>query len=217
MKPRLELFKSLLSNDGSLWIAIDDNEGHYLKVLCDEIFGRSNFVANIVWQKRIQPDMRATIGAGHDHVLVFSKSLSIFKQTLNILEPSEDQLSRYKNLDNDPKGSWISADFMAKGFRPNQMYEIITPSGKRYKPRTGSCWRNIEPVYKKLLSEGRIWFGKDGDSVPRKKTYRSESEGIATWTWWPNSEVGHNQEAKRKVMNFLVWMMLLRHQNPKGY
>jgi adenine-specific DNA-methyltransferase len=198
MRDRLVLLRNLLSDEGSLWITIDDNECHYLKVLCDEIFGRINFVANVVWQKRIQPDMRATIGAGHDHVLVFSKSISIFKYKLNILEQSEDQLSRYKNPDNDPNGPWISADFMAKGFRPNQMYEIVTPSGKKYVPRTGSCWRNIEPVYKNLLGEGRIWFGKDGDSVPRKKTYLSESEGIAAWTWWPNSEVGHNQEAKKE-------------------
>ncbi len=198
MKPRIEILHRLLRPDGTLWITIDDNECHYLKVLCDEIFGRSNFVANVVWQKRIQPDMRATIGAGHDHILVFSKNISLFKQKLNILEQTEDQLSRYKNPDNDPKGPWISADFMAKGFRPNQMYEIVTPYGKKYKPRPGSCWRNIESVYQTLLSEGRIWFGKDGDSVPRKKTYLSESEGIAAWTWWPNSEVGHNQEAKKE-------------------
>ena len=142
--------------------------------------------------------MRATIGAGHDHVLVFSKSITIFKQKLNILEQSQDQLSRFKNPDNDPNGPWISADFMAKGFRPNQMYEIVSPSGKKYVPRAGSCWRNVESVYKNLLAEGRIWFGKDGNSVPRKKTYLSESEGIAAWTWWPNSEVGHNQEAKKE-------------------
>jgi len=198
MRDRLVLLRNLLSDEGSLWITIDDNECHYLKVLCDEIFGRVNFVANVVWQKRIQPDMRATIGPGHDHVLVFSKNIQIFKYKLNILEQSEDQRSRYKNPDNDPNGPWISADFMAKGFRPNQMYEIVTPSGKKYVPRTGSCWRNIEPVYKRLLAEGRIWFGKDGGSVPRKKTYLSESEGIAAWTWWPNSEVGHNQEAKKE-------------------
>ena len=198
IRDRLELVRHLLSEDGSLWIVIDDNECHYLKVLCDEIFGRSNFVANVVWQKRIQPDMRATLGAGHDHILVISKNISLFKEKLNILEQSEDQVNRYKNPDNDPKGPWISADFMAKGYRPNQMYEITTPSGKKYKPRPGSCWRNIEPVYQTLLSEGRIWFGKDEDSVPRKKTYLSESEGIAAWTWWPNSEVGHNQEAKKE-------------------
>jgi adenine-specific DNA-methyltransferase len=199
MYPRLELLQNLLSEEGSIWVTIDDNEAHYLKVIMDEILGRKNFVANIVWQKRIQPDMRATIGAGHDHVLVYSKNLLLFKESLKLLEQTKEQVSRYKNPDNDPKGPWVSADFMAKGFRPNQMYEIITPSGKSYKPRTGSCWRNIESVYLALAKEGRIWFGKDGNSVPRKKTYLSEVEGIATWTWWPNAEVGHNQESKKEI------------------
>jgi adenine-specific DNA-methyltransferase len=198
MRVRLELIFTLLTPDGSLWVTIDDNECHYLKVLGDEIFGRNNFVANVVWQKRIQPDMRATIGAGHDHILVWSKDLSLFKQKLKLLEQSEEQVGRYKNPDSDPNGPWVSADFMAKGFRPNQMYEIVTPSGKSYRPRPGSCWRNIEPVYRQLLAEGKIWFGAAGDSVPRKKTYLSEVEGIAAWSWWTNSEVGHNQEAKKE-------------------
>jgi len=200
MNDRLKIIYNLLSSDGTLWITIDDNEAHYLKVLCDEIFGRKNFVANIVWQKRIQPDIRATIGAGHDHILVFSKNINEFKRNINKLESSESQLSRYTNPDNDPKGSWVSADYMAKGYRPNQMYEIITPSGKKYVPRAGSCWRNVESVFLKLKEEGRIWFGANGDSVPRKKTYLTEVDGIAAWTWWPNNEVGHNQEAKREII-----------------
>jgi adenine-specific DNA-methyltransferase len=200
MRDRLELLRSLLTENGSIWITIDDNECHYLKVLCDEIFGRINFVANVVWQKRIQPDLRATLGPGHDHILVYSKKFVEFKNSLNLLKQSTDQLNRYKNPDSDPKGPWVSADYMAKGYRPNQMYEIKTPSGKKYKPRPGSCWRNIEPVYLQLLQEGRIWFGKEGDSVPRKKTYLSEIEGMASWTWWPNNEVGHNQEAKKEII-----------------
>jgi adenine-specific DNA-methyltransferase len=199
MRDRLKILKNLMRSDGSIWISIDDNEAHYLKVICDEIFGRNNFVSNIVWQKRIQPDMRATIGAGHDHILVYAREISVFKSKLKMLPTTNEQLSRYKNPDNDPRGAWVSADFMAKGYRPNQMYEIITPAGKVLKPRAGSCWRNVEPVYQKLVAEGRIWFGKDGDSVPRKKTFLSESEGIAAWTWWTNSEVGHNQEAKKEV------------------
>jgi adenine-specific DNA-methyltransferase len=115
MRDRIEILRRLLSENGVIWITIDDNECHYLKVLCDEIFGRNNFVANVVWQKRIQPDMRATIGAGHDHILVFSKDLSVFKSTLKLLEQTEEQLNRYKNPDNDPRGPWVSADFMAKG------------------------------------------------------------------------------------------------------
>jgi adenine-specific DNA-methyltransferase len=198
MRDRLELLRRLLTEDGSIWVNLDDNEAHYCRVLMDEVFGRPNFVANIVWQKRIQPDMRSTLGAGHDHILVFARDLSLFKSTLNLLEQSDEQVRRYKNPDDDPRGPWVSADFMAKGFRPNQMYEIITPSGNRYSPRVGSCWRNVEPVYKQLLNEGRIWFGKDGSSVPRKKTYLSEIEGMAAWSWWTNSEVGHNQEAKKE-------------------
>jgi adenine-specific DNA-methyltransferase len=198
MRDRLDILYKLLAKDGSIWINLDDTESHYCKVICDELFGRNNFVANIVWQKRLQPDMRATIGAGHDHILVFAKDISIFKQKLKFLKQTDEQISRYKNPDNDPNGPWVSADFMAKGYRPNQMYEIKTPSGKKYRPREGSCWRNVESVYKQLVSEGKIWFGKDGDSVPRRKTYLSEMQGIASWTWWTNAEVGHNQEAKRE-------------------
>lgn len=199
MRDRLELLRTLLSDDGSIWITIDDNECHYLKILCDEIFGRSNFVANVVWQKRLQPDNRATIGAGHDHILVFAKEYAGFKNALNLLDPSPEQIGRYKNPDKDPNGPWVSADYMAKGFRPNQMYEITTPSGKKYKPREGSCWRNIETVFLELTSQGKIWFGKDGSSIPRRKTYLSELEGMAAWTWWKNKDVGHNQEAKKEI------------------
>lgn len=198
MKPRLDLLRNLLSEDGSIWISIDDTEQAYLKILCDELLGRKNFVASIVWQKRIQPDMRAAIGAGHDYVIVYAKNISVFKQQLKLLKQTEDQIGRYKNPDNDPNGPWMSADNMAKGYRPNQMYEITTPSGKKYKPREGSCWRNIESVYQQLVAEGKIWFGKNGDAVPRRKTYLSEVQGIAAWTWWTNSEVGHNQEAKKE-------------------
>jgi len=198
MRDRLEILRRLLRNDGSLWINIDDNEAHYLKVICDEIFGRPNFIANVVWQKRLQPDMRATMGAGHDHILVYAKDRDRFKEVLNLLEKSQDRIEQYKNPDNDPRGPWVSADFMAKGYRPNQMYKIVSPSGAVYEPRPGSCWRNIESVYKKLHEEGRIWYGKDGSSMPRKKTYLSETEGHSAWSWWPNSEVGHNQEAKKE-------------------
>lgn len=198
MRDRLEILSRLLRDDGSLWINIDDNEAHYLKVICDEVFGRPNFIANVVWQKRLQPDMRATIGAGHDHILVYAKDRDQFKEVLNLLEKSQDRIEQYRNPDNDPRGPWVSADFMAKGYRPNQMYKITTPSGAVYEPRPGSCWRNIESVYKKLHEEGRIWYGKDGSSMPRKKTYLSETEGHSAWSWWPNSEVGHNQEAKKE-------------------
>ncbi|MBF0103315.1 MAG: site-specific DNA-methyltransferase [Desulfobacterales bacterium] len=200
IKPRIEMLHKLLKDDGSLWITIDDTECHYLKVVLDELFGRKNFIANIVWQKRTSPDMRATIGAGHDHILVFAKNVDSFKQVIKPLPKTEGQKSLYKNPDNDPRGTWVSSDFTAQGYRPNQMYKIDTPGGKQYTPPDGRCWKNIEPVFLKLVEEGRIWFGVDGRGVPRRKTYLSESLGQTAWTWWTNSEVGHNQEAKKEII-----------------
>jgi adenine-specific DNA-methyltransferase len=198
MRNRLEVARDLLRNDGSIWMNIDDDGVHYLKVLADEVFGRENFVRNVLWQKRTSPDMRATIGDGHDHILVFAKDIECFKKTANNLPKTEKQKAAYQNPDNDPRGPWVSSDFTAQGYRPNQMYQIVTPGGKKYYPPEGRCWKNIESVFLKLVEEGRIWFGQDGNGVPRRKTYLSESEGQAVWSWWTNSEVGHNQEAKKE-------------------
>lgn len=200
MRPRLEILWNLLSDEGSIWISIDDDERDYLKVLCDEVFMRKSFVASIVWQKRTSPDMRAVISDGHDYVLVYAKNREKFKQVRNKLPLTGEQAESYKNPDNDPRGPWTSSDFTAQGYRPNQMYEILTPSGAVVTPPKGRCWRHLEDVYKELLNEGRLWFGADGCGVPRKKTYLSDSEGVAPWTWWGNKEVGHNQEAKKEVI-----------------
>ena len=200
IRPRLEILWRLLSDEGSLWISIDDDEQAYLKVLCDELFGRNSFVASIIWQKRTSPDMRAVISDGHDYILVYAKNREVFKEARNKLPLTEDQATNYKNPDNDPRGPWASSDFTAQGWRPNQMYTIITPSGKTVTPPEGRCWRQLESVYKQLLEDNRFWFGADGDGVPRKKTFLSESEGITPWTWWTNKEVGHNQEAKKEII-----------------
>jgi adenine-specific DNA-methyltransferase len=186
-------------DDGSLWITIDDNEAHYLKVLCDELFGRKNFVANVVWQKRTSPDARLQLGDAHEHILVFARNKE--KLILSKLPQSERQLKNYKNPDNDPRGVWTSSDYSAQGFRPNQMYEIVTPSGIKHKPSVGNCWKNVEDVFLKLVADNRIWFGKDGNGVPRRKTFLSESDGISAWSWWENIETGHNQEAKKEIIS----------------
>jgi adenine-specific DNA-methyltransferase len=197
MRDRLELIRSLLADDGSLWITIDDNEAHYLKVLCDEVFGRGNFVANVLWQKRTSPDARIHLGGAHDHIMVFAKSVE--RTNFNKLSISDEQAKNFKNPDNDPRGAWASTDFTAQGWRPNQMYALQAPNGLAYEPPPGRCWGNIESEYKRLLAEGRMWFGKDGTARPRVKNYLSESGGISSWTWWTNSEVGHNQEAKKEI------------------
>ena len=197
MLPRLQLLRELLREDGSIWVTIDDNEGHYLKVLMDEVFGRGNFVANVVWQKRTSPDARIQLGAAHDHVLVFAKHVR--KASFNALKLSAEQAKNFKNPDKDPRGAWSSTDFTAQGWRPNQMYEIITPNGTRYTPPAGRCWGNVEPAFKRLQAECRMWFGKDGSGRPRVKNYLSENEGISSWSWWGNEDVGHNQESKKEI------------------
>jgi len=197
MRDRLEIIRRLLSDDGSLWITIDDNECHYLKVLCDEIFGRGNFIANVLWQKRTSPDARLLLGAAHDHILVYSRMANSVH--FNKLILSDEQTGNFKNPDDDPRGPWTSTDFTAQGWRPNQMYKVITPAGTEYDPPPSRCWSNIESEFKRLCAEGRIWFGKDGTSRPRVKNYLNEANGISAWTWWPNSEVGHNQEAKKEI------------------
>ena len=200
MYPRLEMLRDLLANDGSIWISIDDNEGHYLKIVMDEIFGRNNYVANVVWQKRTSPDFRATLGAGHENILVYAKSFELFRSTIKKLPLSNEQQSKFKNPDNDPRGPWVSSDYSAQGYRPNQMYTIKTPGGAEYKPPAGMCWKNVEEVFLELVADNRIWFGKNRNGVPRRKTFLSESEGITAWTWWQNSEVGHTQESKKEIL-----------------
>ncbi len=201
MMPRLKLLRELLRSDGAVFISMDDNEQHTLRILLDEIFGEENFVANIMWQKRTSPDSRVVLGAGHDFIVSYAKNITLFRETLNKLALTDEQEAQFKNPDNDPKGPWVSSDFTAQGYRPNQMYTIVTPIGKKYTPPEGRCWKNIESVYKKLLAEGRMWFGNDGNGIPRRKTYLNEREGSVPWTWWTNKEVGHNQEAKKEIID----------------
>lgn len=196
MYPRLRLLKEFLSEDGSIWISIDDNEAHTLKILCDEIFGRTNFIANIVWQKRTSPEARVSLGDAHEDILVYANGSGNI--SFNKLELNEENFS---NPDNDPRGNWASTDFTAQGFRPNQMYEIQLPNGIRIKPPEGRCWANIESVFLKLRNDNRIWFGKSNDARPRVKKFFSELEGKSSWTWWPNNEVGHSQEGKKESIS----------------
>jgi adenine-specific DNA-methyltransferase len=199
VRSRLELLWTLLSEDGSLWVSIDDTEVAYLRVVLDEVCGRASFVACNVWQKRYSRENREAIGDAHEYIVVYAKDPARFKQTRNKLPLGEKQLKVYKNPNNDPKGPWRAVSLSAQGYRPNQMYEIVSPSGKRHKPPTGSCWKVIEPKYQELLAEGRIYFGKNGDAVPSRIQYLREIEGIAPWTWWPHEDVGHTDEAKKEI------------------
>ena len=202
MRDRLEAIRTLMAEDGSLWITIDDNECHYLKVLCDEVFGRGNFVANVVWQKRTSPDNRLRLGDAHDSILVYKKNAFLGKEIFNQLPVSETRTKDFKNPDNDPRGAWASTDFtgMTGHATPAQFYTITSPSGISYPPPDGRCWALAESTFNRLFADNRVWFGKDGKAKPRLKRFLSELEGQNSWSWWTNAEVGHNQEAKKEVV-----------------
>lgn len=199
IRDRIEIIKNLLSEDGSLWITIDDNEAHYLKVLCDEIFGRKNFIASNVWQKRYSRENREAIGDAHDYVLVYASDADRFKAVRNRVPISEEQAKVYKNSNNHPRGRWRPIPMTAQGFRSNQMYEIVAPGGAVHRPPEGRCWSMIESEFHKLLAAGRIYFGKDNNSQPNVIRFLDEVEGMVPWTWWPHEEVGHTDEAKKEM------------------
>lgn len=162
MRDRLEIIKRLLSDEGSLWITIDDNEAHYLKVICDEIFGRNNFLCDIAWEKRYSPPPDTKdFGYVHDHILVYRKSLSFRR---NLLPLTEDQSGRYKNPDNDPRGPWKAMDYTCRysaDERPNLFYPIRQPNtGEEIFPKRTRVWAMSREVHEKNEREGRIWWGQ---------------------------------------------------------
>jgi len=200
MLPRLQLLRELLREDGSIWVTIDDNEGHYLKVLMDEVFGRGNFVANVVWQKRYSRDNNSAIGDVHDNVLCYARNPELFRSTRNLVDIDEKTRSAYRNPNNDPKGPWRLVPMTGAGLRPNQQYPITTPSGKVVYPSEGRHWAVLEQKYLSYVANGTVFFGKNGDSQPGVIRFLSEVEGLVPWTWWPHEEAGHTDESKKEVM-----------------
>ena len=203
--PRLKLAKDLLADDGVIFISIDDNEQENLKKCCDEIFGADNFIAQMVWQKRTSPDARRIVSAGHEYVLAYIKNSEIGHEVLNPLPFDDADYARYKNPDNDPNGPWISTDCTAQGGHgtKDQFYDMVTPAGRVVKLQEGLCWRYTKKRMEEEIAAGHIWFGSDGNGVPRKKTYLADRAGKTMWTWWPNTEVGHTQEATKEIATLL--------------
>ena len=202
MNERLSIGKNLMSQDSPIFISIDDTEQSNIKSLCDSNYGNENFYAQVIWQKRTSPDARYNLGAEHDFITVYAKDKESFKGSINKLELSEERASQYKNPDNDPRGDWASVDITGqKGHATEgQFYKITTPGGKEMYPPKGRCWALAESTFKDLVADNRIWFGEDGNARPRQKKFLTESEGANLWTWWPNSEVGHNQEATKELV-----------------
>ncbi len=199
MYPRLVLLKQFLREDGSIWISMDESEIGHLRCLMDEIFGRQRFIACNAWQKRYSRENRGAIGDVHEYVMVYAINPDLFQATRNRVQIDERQAAVYKNPNNDPKGRWRGIPMTAQGYRPNQMYEIETPSGRRLRPPEGRCWSTIEREFLRLKAEGRIYFGRNGNSQPNIIRYLSEVEGFVPWTWWPHEEVGHTDESRKEV------------------
>lgn len=204
MRDRLEIIRRLMSEDGSIWITIDDNEAHYLKVICDEIFGRSNFLCDIAWEKRYSPPPDTKdFGYVHDHILVYRKSPSFRR---NLLPLTEDQSGRYKNPDNDPRGPWKAMDYTCRysaDERPNLFYPIRQPNtGEEILPKRTRVWAMSREVHEKNEREGRIWWGAKGtNSVPALKNFFSEiNQGMMPMSLWKHTLAGHNQDAAKEML-----------------
>ena len=199
MKSRLEIAWKLLSDDGTIWISIDDNESHYMKVLEDSIFGRENFLDEVVWQRAYSPvNLKKTFSRSHDYIQVYAKNNSSEKE-LNRLPRSAEANSRYKNPDNDPRGAWKPGDLSVGPAVKENIYPITTPSGRTVLPPNGRSWVYSKDKFNEMIKDNRIWFGKDGINVPSVKRFLSDVKGVVAQTLWTYEEVGHNQDAKREI------------------
>lgn len=199
MKPRLEILRNLLSDNGSIWISIDDDEGHYLKVLCDEVFGRNNFVNTCIWHKKhTRANDAKWFSDNHDFILVYAKNKENWK--LNLLPRTEESTKGYTNPDNDPRGVWASGPCHAKTPNEKDIYPITTPAGRVVMPPSGTSWRFSEKKMSALIADNRIWFGDKGSNIPRYKRFLTDvKDGFVPTTLWFRDEVGDNQEAKKEV------------------
>jgi adenine-specific DNA-methyltransferase len=207
MYPRLKLARNLLREDGAIFISIDDNEQANLKRLCDEIFGEENFVANVVWQKKYSvSNDDPGIAPMHDHVVVFQKSASFNR---NLLPRNEKQLSRYKNIDNDPRGVWTSGEYVSsktKAERPTLWYAIKHPrTGEDVWPDENAVWRYSKDKHEQIVAENRLhWGPNESYQKPRIKRFLSEiQDGTVPSTWWPFDDVGHNDEAQKETADLI--------------
>lgn len=199
MYPRLRLAHNLLTDDGVIFISIDDNEVFNLKKVCDEVFGEENFVANIIWEKKYAPANDAKwLSDVHDNILLYSKNKEEWHPKL--LPRGEEQNSRYTNRDNDPRGVWKAADMTVKSYSSSYDYPITTPSGRVVRPSQGRCWNTSKENFEKLVADNRIWFGENGDNVPAVKKFLTEvKDGVVPVTIWKYTDVGHNQEGRQEV------------------
>ncbi len=202
--PRLELLRELMAEDGSIWISIDEREAHYLKVICDEVFGRQNYLTTITWQRKYSVSNNFKgIATICDYILAFSKSPN-FKN--NLLPRTEESAARYANPDNDPRGPWKAVDYLNQASpekRRNLCYDIINPNNGAVIKNTSKAWKYDPETHRKHVDENRIWWGRNGtNTVPALKLFLAEvRDGMTPHNWWPHEEVGHTDESKKEMIS----------------
>ena len=213
--PRLELLRDLLAEDGSIWVSIDDNEAHYLKVIMDGVFGRKSFVANIVWQKSYTSNQTAKfISDTHDHILLYALNTNRF--SLGKIERTEEQKTSFKNPDNDPRGPWKAENLSAGKFYAAGQFEIVGPTGIKFLPPKNRYWRCNQETYEAWLNDGRITFGIKGEGRPMLKKYLSEMDsGLTPNTWWTHQEVGSNKLASTDLKNLFPGQEVFGNPKPE--
>jgi len=214
--PRLKLSKDLLSEDGAIFISIDDNEVENLKKICDEIYGEQNYVQEIIWIKKFSPQNDAKyFSLNHETLLCYAKNKNSFSRKL--LPPTEEMMKRYKNPDNDPRGPWTSGDCTIGRVTEQDYYPITTPSGRQVYPSNGNVWRFSRETFKKLIDDNRIWFGENGDNMPRVKRFLSETNnGIVPISVWGFEEVGHTQSASQELKKTFDDKQFFDYPKPVG-
>lgn len=203
MLPRLSFARNLLTDDGVIFISIDDNEQANLKKLCDEVFGEECFVAQFIWEKRKTRENRSSISIRHDYVLCYVKDIELLEVSLGLEMMTKAALSRYKNPDNDPKGPWTSVPAIAQAGHgtKSQFYTFVAPNGKSYNLPSGSCWRMTLEKMNEAVAQNKIWFGSDGNGVPRIKKYLSEGkQGLTPESIISSEKGGTNDSAKREIV-----------------
>jgi adenine-specific DNA-methyltransferase len=219
MSLRMKALKEVLSPDGSLWVSIDDSELHNLRQIGDEVFGPENFISSVVWNHRKTRENRRPFSSNHEYILCFAKNAESFKRSRNLLAAPPEIARRYRNPDNDPRGSWqsVSANVQDGHATKSQFYTLAAPNGRLHRAPKGRCWVYNQPKMDAEIQAGRIYFGRDGNAVPRLKKYLSEAKiGVAPSTLWMADEVGTTDSAKKHLLALLTKEAVFDTPKPEG-
>lgn len=219
MYPRLYLARNLLREDGVIFVSIDDHEVENLMRLTNEIFGEENFVALFVWEKRTTRENRRVFSFNHEYVLCVARNKPTFEESRNLLPLTEDVKARYNNPDNDARGPWqsVSLNAQAGHATKSQFYTVTCPGGRTLDPPPGRCWALTEPRMKELIADNRVWFGEDGNNVPRRKVFFSEAaDGLTPQTLWSAQDVGTNDSAKKALLDLFDGKAVFETPKPTG-